>query len=233
MSDSLWCTPEELGTTYASSEYAFEACKTASFLLWGLSGRKFSGYSTITETYEHPVIELGPNLSDALQSASGNAAYFILRTADQPQTRVRLRGKPVRSITSVTLSDDTIVDPTEYTLIDHSTLKFEYELTHDIQVTYNYGGTVPVAGNQAARMLATQFVMLWSDDDDCSLPTRVTSISRQGVTFTILDDQDFIADLRTGVYAVDLFLKTVNPDGARRRAKVFSPDIRRGYRRNS
>jgi hypothetical protein len=36
--------------------------------------------------------------------------------------------------------------------------------------------------------------------------------------------------MRTGVYAVDLFLKSVNPDGARRRSKVFSPDVPRARR---
>jgi hypothetical protein len=36
--------------------------------------------------------------------------------------------------------------------------------------------------------------------------------------------------MRTGVYAVDLFLKSVNPDGAKRRSKVFSPDVPRARR---
>jgi hypothetical protein len=39
-----------------------------------------------------------------------------------------------------------------------------------------------------------------------------------------------IRDRRTGVYAVDLFLKSVNPDGAKRRSKVFSPDVPRARR---
>ena len=30
--------------------------------------------------------------------------------------------------------------------------------------------------------------------------------------------------MRTGMYVIDLFIKTVNPDGARRKSKVFSPD---------
>jgi hypothetical protein len=50
------------------------------------------------------------------------------------------------------------------------------------------------------------------------------------VTYTVLDSQDFIDDLRTGVYAVDLFLKTANPDKARARSRVFSPDTPRARR---
>jgi hypothetical protein len=82
----------------------------------------------------------------------------------------------------------------------------------------------------AARTLAIEFAKLWSGDDDCALPQRVTSISRQGVSYTLLDSQDFIDDLRTGVYAVDLFLKSSNPDKARRRSRVFSPDSPRARR---
>jgi hypothetical protein len=39
-----------------------------------------------------------------------------------------------------------------------------------------------------------------------------------------LDPQDFLADGRTGIYAVDLFLKTHNPAQAVRPARVFTPD---------
>ncbi len=78
----------------------------------------------------------------------------------------------------------------------------------------------------AARTLAIEFAKLWSDDETCALPQRVTSVSRQGVSFTILDQQDFIQELRTGLYAVDLFLKTVNPDGARRKTKTGNKQVK-------
>ena len=48
------------------------------------------------------------------------------------------------------------------------------------------------------------------------------------MSWTLLDPQDFLDKGRTGIYQVDLFLRTVNPDGARLRARVFSPDIPRG-----
>ena len=47
---NLWITPEELGT-YAESEFAYEAAKAASNILWALSGRKYSGVTTVTERY--------------------------------------------------------------------------------------------------------------------------------------------------------------------------------------
>jgi hypothetical protein len=82
----------------------------------------------------------------------------------------------------------------------------------------------------AARKLAIEFARLWSGDADCELPQRVTSVSRQGVSYTILDNQEFIEELRTGLYEIDLFLKVVNPDNARRKSKVFSPDQPRARR---
>jgi hypothetical protein len=36
--------------------------------------------------------------------------------------------------------------------------------------------------------------------------------------------------MRTGIYMVDLFLKSTNPDKARAKARVFSPDVPRGRR---
>jgi hypothetical protein len=50
------------------------------------------------------------------------------------------------------------------------------------------------------------------------------------VSYTVLDNQDFIDELRTGLYVVDLFLKSSNPDKARAKARVFSPDVPRARR---
>jgi hypothetical protein len=85
-------------------------------------------------------------------------------------------------------------------------------------------------GRMAARTLAIEFVKLFEGSDDCALPQRVTSIARQGVSYTLLDSQDFIEEMRTGIYMVDLFLKSTNPDKARAKARVFSVDVPRGRR---
>jgi hypothetical protein len=216
----LWCIPSEL-QAQSTSPLAQEACQSASFLLWALSGRKFTGYTTVTETYDYP------------ESSDTGYSYFILNYEGKISTRLRLRGKPVVVVTEVRdTALDEVIDPTAYRVDDHSVIRFDYALSHSMDVTYTYGGNVPIAGKMAARMLAMEFVKLWNDDDDCMLPSRVTTITRQNVSMTILDRQDFIADLRTGVYAVDLFLKSVNPYKATQRAKVFSPDIPRGRRKS-
>jgi hypothetical protein len=61
--------------------------------------------------------------------------------------------------------------------------------------------------------------------ETCSLPTRVSNVTRQGVSFTILDPFDFLTNGRTGLYTVDLFLSTYNPNGLRRPSRAWSPDL--------
>jgi hypothetical protein len=51
VSSNLWTNVEDLGSTYADSDYAYDAVKTASYLLWGMSGSKYSGTTTVTERY--------------------------------------------------------------------------------------------------------------------------------------------------------------------------------------
>jgi hypothetical protein len=128
------------------------------------------------------------------------------------------------------------VPPTQYYLVDHSSIQTTTTgtwSTCNVEVTYTYGTPVPFAGKAAARLLAIELVKMYEGDPECALPQRVTSVNRQGVSYTILDSQDFIEEGRTGIYAIDLFLKSANPDRAKARAKVFSPDMARGRRNNS
>lgn len=247
---NLWTNVEDLGN-YADSEYAYDAVKTASYLLWGMSGRKYNGTQTVTERYVSsfdPYLRTGasaltyaPTLIDGEVKnirVGGTGPYGdddYLGDGTSASTRVRLRGRKVSKIHTVRDMDGEIIDPTKYYLVNHSTMIATPGAnwsSSNIEVTYAYGTEPPVAGKNAARILATELVKLYENDDSCALPQRVTSVSRQGVSYTILDNQDFIDELRTGLYAVDLFLKTTNPDRARNRARVFSPDQPRARRYN-
>lgn len=245
MGTALWVQPEELGN-YANTEYAQEAAQVASYLLWAMSGRKFTGEVTVTERYvcAKRAYRMGPSSKNYYATLISGEVYNIPITDFQeyaelvsdglsPESRIKLRGRPVTKVHTVRTRDGRILDPSTYYLVDHSTIQASAGVPWtpcNIEVTYTYGQTVPVAGKMAARTLAMEFAKLWAGDEDCALPQRVTSISRQGVSYTLLDSQDFIDDVRTGLYAVDLFLKTVNPDKARARSRVFSPDVPRARR---
>jgi hypothetical protein len=242
---NLWITPEELGE-YVETEFAYEAAKSASNILWALSGRKYSGVTTVTERYVCATLSYryGPsvrnNKAELVLGDIYNIPYtdmdsYTAVTTDglSPQSRLRLRGRPVQKIHTIRNRSGAVVNPNSYYLVDHSTIQATAGSRWtpcDIEVTYTYGIEPPTLGKMAARKLAMEFAKLWNGDDDCQLPQRVTSISRQGVSYTLLDSQDFIDDMRTGLYEIDLFLKSVNPDKARARARVFTPDVPRGRR---
>jgi hypothetical protein len=245
MGTSLWVQPEELGD-YANTQYAQEACETASYLMWSMSGRKFSGETTVTERYTCTLRNnrLGPSRKtnsavlfggDVYNIPSGDYDEYSELTADgmSPESRIKLRGRPVTRVHSIRNRHGAFLDPSQFYLVDHSTIHIIAGTPWtpcNTEVTYSYGSLPPMAGRMAARTLALEFAKLWAGDDDCALPQRITSVSRQGVSYTILDQQDFIDELKTGLYAVDLFLKSVNPDKARAKAKVFTPDVARARR---
>lgn len=242
---NLWVSVEELDI-YADHEYAYEAVKVASQLLWSMSGRKYGGINTVTEKYvcASRAYRLGASARNYTPELVGGDMYnipfdefddYAELTTDgmSPSTRLRLRGRPVVKIDAVRDRAGSIVDPSNYYLVDHSTLQARSGTAWapcNIEVTYTYGSPAPASGKAAARTLATEFIKLWSGNDDCALPQRITAISRQGVSYTVLDNQDFIDELRTGLYIVDLFLKSSNPDKARAKARVFSPDLPRARR---
>jgi hypothetical protein len=236
---ALWVQPNELGDM-SNSEYAEEACRVASYLMWAMSGRKFFGTGTTTERYIRNTIGTLPGLSTKTNIAmlyKGEVRNVMLYAQEwtSPEARIRLRARPVTEIHTIRLDNGTIVSPKDYVLVDNSTVQF-YNASlwnpYNVEITYSYGTPPPVAGKMAARTLAREFAKLWAGDEDCALPRRITSISRQGVSYTLLDSQDFIDEIKTGVYEVDLFLKTANPAKATQRSRVFSVDVPRGRRYN-
>ena len=242
MASNLWILPEEMGD-YAYTEFTEEAAQVASNLLWAMSGRKYTGETIVTERYTCTLRNnrMGPSTrtnsavlfgGDVYNIPSGDYDEYSELTADglSPESRIRLRGRPVTRIISIRNRNGLILDPSSYYLVDHSTIQIKAGTPWtpcNVEVTYAYGVPVPTAGKMAARKLAIEFARLWAGDEMCELPQRVTSVSRQGVSYTILDNQEFIDELRTGLYEIDLFLKVVNPDNARRKSKVFSVDTPR------
>lgn len=93
-------------------------------------------------------------------------------------------------------------------------------------VTYEWGADPPELGKQAAAQFASE---LWkanpSNQGECRLPTRVQRVARQGITMDrIVPLAELIRTGATGLAYVDAFIAMVNPQGARRRSVVWSPD---------
>lgn len=246
--DALWVKPSDIDESLdletidpsdndalMDYEAALAACEFASQVLWALSGRKFHT-GTITEQYVVDRSWIGSTIlpRQGLPVYDSQWGVFIIDPRDWSGRKIALSGTPVKSIVSVkNLSDDSMLNPSQYSVINRSVLLLDNPNPRGIEVTYSYGQAPPVAGRMAAKHMATQFFYLWSGrEENCSLPERVTQVSREQVSWTIIDNQSFLDEMKTGIYAVDLFLRSVNPDKARAKAKVFSVDVPRGRRRS-
>jgi hypothetical protein len=232
-----WITAADLSDP--SNPLAPEAAESASWILYKLSGEKYAGVRTAIDWYGVPDARCGPcaGLITADYYAAFDHQHLFISPSlldDRSSSRLRLRGRPASSIGSVVGADGVTVDPASYRLVNSAYLvrlgSDCWDLTSGVTVTYTYGVMPPAAGKFAAIKLADELVKLVTDPGACSLPERVSSVSRQGVSYTILDPQTFLTDGRTGVYEIDLFLKAANPNGAKKRPRVFSPDIPRGER---
>lgn len=166
--------------------------------------------------------------------------YPAVRFVDEYPTTdsgmVILSGRPVQVIHSVTVGGK-LVDPADYRVTNGFVLDLRTRLTPGgslrvpsacrrpgtVEVDYTYGVLeLPGIVQRAIDVLAKEIGLADSNDNACRIPERVTSVTRQGVSWTLLDPQDFLDDGRTGIYEVDLAIRAVNPSGAKRRPRVFS-----------
>lgn len=223
-----WTTADRLDDP--ESVYAATAIESASYILWLMSGRKFSGQRSTTEVYFQPYNDdsLASRIQPVLQN--GEVRNLCSECGFGCTHFVKLRGQPIISIESVFVGDREL-DLAEISIYDYSAIAPAdrcWGTCGDLEVSYTFGSIPPAAGTAAATELANQFIWAATDDERCSLPARVTSVSRQGVSWTLLDQQDFLEQGRTGIYLVDLFIRAVNPTRALMRPRVFSPDLYAG-----
>lgn len=216
-------------------DQAGDAIEFASFVIGQLAGGLYRPVACVTEIYDtRSTLSAGFEPYPVLY----NGSFFNCNGCSTCQCtcqgcgithRTRLRGYPVRQICSV-WADGVALEPNQYVLLDNGVLGLINGVPCNIEclvVRYYYGTGVPAGGRAAVLRLAEE-LLIASIGGDCKLPKRVTSVSRQGLSWTLLDPQDFLKDGRTGIYEIDLLLRALNPAGALRRARVFSPDIPNG-----
>ena len=218
---------------------AQDAVKAASLLLFMMSGQKYGGLQRVSEQYicEETGAPVGcrwdPGMRGWWNPLVGGWTYLVptqRSTMLRPGRDIRLRHTPVRRIVSITI-DDAPIPPNEYALVSSTTVarNGSWGFCDGPVITYEFGYEPPALGKMAARRLANELVLAAEGNGECKLPSGVTSVARQGVSFEIFDPQDFMDKGHTGLYEVDLFLSVVNPNKSKKRAKVFSPDTPRPY----
>lgn len=90
-------------------------------------------------------------------------------------------------------------------------------------VTYRWGLEVPADGLFAAGKLASEFAKACVGDNACQLPRRVQTLTRNGVSATFIDDGNFFERGLTGIFDVDMWLRSINPYGLMGRSRVYVP----------
>lgn len=221
----LWLSPSD--TIDPTGMYTDEAIRTASLVLYKLTGEKYPGISSSTDAITSTSYT---NMMTTPQVVSGKM-YNLPRASMGGQRELNLRQKPVLSVQSV-YANGILLDPSQYSLRNNAYIVrtapnlWALSPTSEIVVTYTHGSRPPVAGKAAATRLANEIILWYHGDGRCALPERITSVARQGVSYTILEPMDFIGQGKTGIYSVDSFIAAVNPDKQRKKPAIFHPGTR-------
>ena len=95
---------------------------------------------------------------------------------------------------------------------------------NEFRVSWAYGRIPPLGGKMAAAQFALEIAKRCAGDKTCQLPQRVSNITREGVSYTILDTMQTIADGRTGIATVDLWL-LADKRGRQPRPHLYAPYV--------
>lgn len=233
----LWASVDDL--VDPDHPYAETALQMSSHILYQLTGEKFQGVHTTTEFYgsDSDITSISPQLvgGKMYNLPSGRNSRSSVAMISGASRKLYLRHQPIRKILEIR-ELGRVLQPTEYSIRNNSFIMkngasgWAFNSMQELEVTYEYGAVPPVAGVQAAIMFANQLLLAEMGDENCALPVRVSSIQRQNVNMTLLDPQEFLDSGRTGLYSVDLFIRTYNPNGAKKKSKLFVAGRPRGER---
>lgn len=208
--------------------------QTATQILWAASGRRFGTCRTV----ERPLgqvcgcIAVGP----CIRCNDPLAGVQYVRLARRPVTRLH-----AVTIDGVTLPIDSfaIADNRYLLRLDGDAWPHDNDLTIALDapdptgtwaIDYSYGKRVPHLGQMAVAELAVELGKACQGDNTCKLPKRIQNVTRQGMSMTLIDPQEYLDKGRWGLTLVDQFIASTNPNRLRRSARVFRADPPRSAR---
>lgn len=229
-----WATPADITDTDTRALLTDDEWEPwlllSSEILWMLSGRQWYGPGCVeSASFQRACSCCGQRV----EHPDGSVWWVPMRGYGWKSGHgraLKLPREPITDITGVT------IDGTAFTEWDadlrHGMLYRSdgcgWDLCQgEISVDYTHGEPPPEGGVQAAVTFAVQLHKGSAGAGDCELPERVQSLTRQGVSMTMLDPQEFLDQGRVGLYSVDVWLRAVNPHGRGERARVYSPDVPR------
>lgn len=213
-------------TSAVTPEVLAEAFTFASFVMFNLTRRRYPGLC-----------------SDVYQPFSDNCCWLKL-CGHGPvyHGAVRLPHVDVREITQVKI-DGAVVAPSEYFLrgrylmsqrqADGSLrawpcwqdLNAAIDAADTFTIALTHGADPPAALKTATAKLAWEFALAWTPAcaGTCRLPQRVTTLTRAGTTFAIIDPLTVFDKGRTGVPDIDMAIAAEMFGETRKRAFVGRP----------
>lgn len=231
-----WITEADTSApTDPNSAFAVEA---ACWILYKLTAEKYPGITERTEWYGLKTVSCSSCISDFIEGSEYYQNQLTTHAHVWYTTpyvrRIRLRGYPVRAVESVTYQGQVLV-PADYYIENKKYLVRRdgqcWNMNSGLEISYSSGINPPEAGKQAAIRLANELMLSVSDPAACSLPSRVTNVDNQGLSFSLLEPTDFLENGRSGIYEIDLFILAANPTNAKKKPRVFSVDLPSGTTR--
>lgn len=224
------------------------AVTSASEVLYALSGRRFGVCEVTSRPCRYDCYDPFPDNWTPWEGAGyprpaliGGLWFNLVcgscsRTCTCGSLSEVLLPSPVNSVTEV-LIDGVVLDPSAYRLDDRRRLVRidggQWPWCNDLSkndtepgtwsITAQYGEPIPESARLAMGELACEIIRA-ATGGDCRLPAGVQQLVRQGVTISYPDVGELFAKGRTGLYLVDMFIATYNPNHLKRRSRVYSVD---------
>ena len=234
-SQLLWSlTGRQFGTCTATIRPCRKKCNDLSF--WGQGGFIWDGGYGLDGGFPWmPVLLDDGSWTNAPCGCQGNSCNCTkLSEINLPD--------PVCSIEQIKI-DGMVVDPSTYRVDDfHKLVRLgsdEWPKCNDFtkadtevgtwSITLTHGRPVPALAILGANEMACEIIKNCIGKP-CKLPQRVSSVTRQGISVSFLDDMQFLDKGLTGLYYVDLAARTYNPQRLARRPMAYSPDSANQWR---
>jgi hypothetical protein len=229
-----------------SAELQQAAVDYAALVVWAATGRRFGLCERTVRPCGKTVVNTminGYYWSDGYwlpyvfqgvwRNCAGCAGSFGCCSCE-PRCQVWLPG-PVWSLPATGVSVSDVIIPVDAWRVDDGQwlVRTDGDCWPDCQdynvdtgaftVTYFKGQPVPSVLSNAAGELACEWARACTGAT-CRLPQRVTSISRQGVSVSMVDIDALLKDGLTGLTTVDQVIRQFNPYRLPSRMNIASPD---------
>lgn len=96
-------------------------------------------------------------------------------------------------------------------------------------IVYRRGVEVPQGGRLAAGMLACELAKAYCRDATCQLPQRISSVVRDGITVTLMDNFADLKDGSTGIWVIDNWTTSVNRPRPFAGVRSVDVPVKRGF----